>query len=57
MEIAPLVTVLVGEDQARLPKLNDFTVNYFRSAGRRDLFAVCEILRQGRRVAAVGVRA
>ncbi len=57
METAALVTVLVGEGQARLPKLIDFTVDYLRSAGPRDVFAVCEILRQGRRVAAVRVRA
>lgn len=56
MEAAALVTVLVDEDQDRFPKPIDFSLDYLRSArGLEPLHAACQILRQGRRIAAVRV--
>jgi uncharacterized protein (TIGR00369 family) len=56
LETAALVHVLVLEGEPRLPKLIDCAVDYLRSAGPQDCHAACELLRQGRRVAAVSVR-
>ena len=56
MEAAALVTVLVDEAQDRFPKPIDFSLDYLRSArGGEPLHAACQILRQGRRIAAVRV--
>lgn len=55
MEAAALVTVLVDEAQDRFPKPIDFSLDYLRSARAEPLFAACQILRQGRRIAAVRV--
>lgn len=55
MEAAAIVTVLVQEQQSRMPKPIDFSLDYLRSARAEDLHASCQVLRQGRRVAAVRV--
>lgn len=56
MEAAALVTVLVDEAQDRFPKPIDFSLDYLRSArGGEPLHAACQVLRQGRRIAAVRV--
>lgn len=55
MEATALVTVLVDEEQDRLPKPIDFSLDYLRSARTETLYAACQVLRQGRRVAAVRV--
>lgn len=52
MEAAALVTVLVDEQQSRLPKPIDYALDYLRSARAEALHARCHILRQGRRVVA-----
>jgi len=56
MEAAALTTVYAMENQDRLPKLVDFSIDYLSSAGPHDLYSTCEILRQGKRIAAVGIR-
>lgn len=44
------------KEEGRLPKLVDINVDYLRPAGPHDLFADCELVRVGRRVAAVTSR-
>lgn len=55
MEATAIVTVIVQEQQHRLPKPIDFSLDYLRSARAEDLHASCQVLRQGRRVVAVRV--
>lgn len=47
---------MILKEEGRLPKLVDINVDYLRSAGPRDLYADCELVRVGRRVAAVTCR-
>jgi len=56
LETAALVQVIVAEQQPRLPKLIDFSVDYLRSARARDCHAVCDVARRGSRIVAVTVR-
>ncbi|MBU4324496.1 MAG: hypothetical protein KKG49_14810, partial [Gammaproteobacteria bacterium] len=51
--LASTYSFLRGE---RLPKLVDFSLDYLSSAGPMDLYAVCDMHRVGKRIAAVGVR-
>ena len=56
METAAIIWLLLHEDQRRVPKPIDFSIDYLRSARARDSYAACEVLRQGRRIAQVSVR-
>lgn len=56
LETAALIQVIVSEQQPRLPKLINFSVDYLRSARAKDCHAVCDVARQGSRIVAVTVR-
>ena len=56
MESAALMQVLLESTEPRLPKSIDFSLDYLRSARTEDCHAACELVRQGRRVAAVQIR-
>jgi uncharacterized protein (TIGR00369 family) len=55
MENAALLHLLLLLDESKVPKSIDFSIDYLRSANALDLWAECEVARQGRRVAAVQV--
>lgn len=57
MEQAALFEALVSQSQRRIPRVIDFGIDYLRSARSRDLFAVCRVVREGRRVAQVRAEA
>lgn len=57
MENAALLHLLINQQgDFRLPKAIDFNIDYVRSAGPRDTFALCEVAKLGRRVALVNIR-
>lgn len=57
MESAALFHLLLEHSDAkRLPKTIDFNIDYLRSAGPRETFASCEVVKLGRRVALVHIR-
>ena len=57
IENAGLLHLLLLLDEAKVPKAIDFSIDYLRSAQAQDTYAACEVVRQGRRVALVQVRA
>ena len=57
MENAALLYLLLGKDEAPLPKSIDFSIEYLRSARQQDVYARCDMVRLGRRVALVEVTA
>ena len=56
MQVAALASTYSFLRGERLPKLVDFSLDYLSSAGPMDLYAVCDMHRVGKRIAAVGVR-
>lgn len=56
LENAAMIWLSITEDQQRVPKPVDFSLDFLRSAQARDSHAHCEVLRKGRRVAQVQVR-
>lgn len=56
MENAALLHLLLLLDESKVPKSVDFSIDYLRSANAADLWAQCEVARQGRRVAQVQIR-
>lgn len=57
MEIAALFALQKASALAEKPKVIDFSIDFLRSAGPQDVFALCDIVRQGKRVANVLVSA
>jgi len=57
LENAALLHLLWAREAAETPKIIDFSLDYLRSAGPAELFARCEIVRQGKRVANVLITA
>lgn len=57
MEQAALFEALVSQSQRRIPRVIDFGVDYLRSARSQDLYAACQVVREGRRVAQVRAEA
>lgn len=57
IENAALLHLLLILDEAKVPKTIDFSIDYLRPAQAQDTQAACEVVRQGRRVALVQVRA
>lgn len=55
VESAALFEVLISQDQQRVPRVVDMTVDYLRSGQARDTFAVGRVVRQGSRIAQVQV--
>lgn len=57
MENAAIFHVLATIDTERIPKVVDFSLDYLRPGRFRDTYASCEVVRQGRKVVNVTVRA
>lgn len=57
IENAALLHLLLILDEAKVPKTIDLSIDYLRPAQAQDTHAACEVVRQGRRVALVQVRA
>lgn len=57
MENAAILDLLWRQDAGRLPKVVDFAIDYLRPGHPVEVFARCDIRRQGKRVANVGVTA
>ncbi|WP_148715216.1 PaaI family thioesterase [Chitinolyticbacter meiyuanensis] len=53
LETAAILTLLTATETAGIPKVVDFSIDYLRSGRPVDLYARCEIVRQGKRVANV----
>jgi acyl-coenzyme A thioesterase PaaI-like protein len=57
MEVASAVHLLTFMKIAKYPKLIDFTVDYLRAARLQTTHAACELIREGRTLTAVQVKA
>ncbi|SFN76226.1 Acyl-coenzyme A thioesterase PaaI, contains HGG motif [Formivibrio citricus] len=57
LENAAILHLMWAREAEGIPKIVDFSIDYLRSAGPQDLFARCEIVRQGMRVANVLITA
>jgi acyl-coenzyme A thioesterase PaaI-like protein len=55
LELVGVGTMLVQSDLARVPKPINFSIDYLRSAGPRDLRGRAAIVKHGRRIANVRV--
>lgn len=55
MEHAAILHLLWNQESIRLPKIIDFSIDYLRPGRPQELFVRCDVLRQGKRVANVGV--
>ena len=50
LENAAVLHLMWAREATGIPKIVDFSIDFLRSAGPTDLYARCEIVRQGRRV-------
>ncbi|XZG71550.1 PaaI family thioesterase [Chitinibacteraceae bacterium HSL-7] len=57
METAAIATVMVEGGLACVPKIIDFSIDYLRSGRPQTLYARCDIVRQGNRIANVAITA
>ena len=57
MENAAIFHVLAALDTERIPKVVDFSLDYLRPGRFRDTYATCEVVRQGKKVVNVSVKA
>lgn len=57
MENAAIFHVLAIIETDRIPKVVDFSLDYLRPGRFRDTYASCEVVRQGRKVVNVGIKA
>lgn len=57
MENAAIMHVLATIEGERIPKVVDFSLDYLRPGRFRDTYARCEVVRQGRKVVNVTIRA
>lgn len=55
MENAAILHLLWNQESIRLPKIIDFSIDYLRSGHPQELCVRCDVRRQGRRVANVGI--
>ncbi|HET8700792.1 MAG TPA: PaaI family thioesterase [Nitrococcus sp.] len=55
MENAAIVHLLWNQESFRLPKIIDFSVDYLSPGRAQELYVRCDVRRQGRRVANVGI--
>lgn len=56
LENAATLHLLLTQDEPRVPKSIDFSIDYLRGGEAAELHASCSLVRQGRRVALVQVR-
>mgnify|MGYP000450364391 CR=1 FL=1 len=57
MELSAVLHLLVSPSTIKFPKIIDFSIDYLRGARDADVYAICEVTRQGGRVANVEVHA
>lgn len=57
MENAAIFHVLATIETERIPKVVDFSLDYLRPGRYKDTYATCEVVRQGRKVVNVGIKA
>lgn len=57
MENAAIFHVLATIESDRIPKVIDFSLDYLRPGRFKDTYATCEVVRQGRKVVNVGIKA
>lgn len=57
MENSAIFHVLATIETDRIPKVVDFSLDYLRPGRFRDTYASCEVVRQGRKVVNVAIRA
>lgn len=57
MENAAVLHLMWAREAEGVPKIIDFSLDYLRSAGPAELYARCDIVRQGKRVANVLITA
>lgn len=53
LENAAVLHLMWAREATGIPKIIDFSIDFLRSAGPQNLYARCEIVRQGKRVANV----
>lgn len=51
MELTAVFQLMLNQASPTLPKIIDFSLDYMRAGFDKDTFAMCEVARQGRRVA------
>lgn len=51
MELTAVFQLMLNQDTPTLPKIIDFSLDYMRAGFDKDTFAMCDVGRQGRRVA------
>ena len=57
MENSAIFHVLATIETERIPKVIDFSLDYLRPGRFKDTYATCEVVRQGRKVVNVGIKA
>jgi acyl-coenzyme A thioesterase PaaI-like protein len=57
MEMAASLHILLIEETVHLPKVIDFSIDFLRPGRHRDTFAQCDVVRKGRSIVNVAVRA
>ncbi len=57
MEVAASVHLVITQMLPAMPKIVDFSIDFLRAGRHQNLYAECELIRQGSRVANVYVRA
>ncbi|MCH8498960.1 MAG: PaaI family thioesterase [Marinobacter sp.] len=57
MELSAAIYLMMSQDNLRMPKIVDFSLDYLRAGLDRETFAECRLTRQGNRVANVMISA
>ena len=57
MELSAAIYLMMSQDNLRMPKIVDFSLDYLRAGLDRETFAECRLTRQGNRVANVMITA
>jgi len=57
MELSSALHLMVSQSALKLPKIIDFSLDYLRAGQNKDTYAICDVTRQGGRVANVEVHA
>jgi acyl-coenzyme A thioesterase PaaI-like protein len=57
METAGILHVMMNTGLEKVPKVVDFSIDYLRPGRDVDSFAICDVVRQGRKIANVTISA
>ena len=57
METAGILHVMMNTELEKVPKVVDFSIDYLRPGRDVDSFAICDVVRQGRKIANVTISA